>query len=158
VNRDETSLRSEEEGSTVKWPRALFDRRNRRRSPTVAVSIRKEAGNLYVLALSGVLTKTAANRIQAIAEQDLARGARGVNVLLILNGLRGWQRDEAWGDTGFFARCGDAIGRIAVEGGAQWKEQVLGLLRTGHPRDEVRFFTSEQEPRARAWLTEGQAW
>jgi hypothetical protein len=136
----------------MKWLKSLFGGKSREAGPALVATVQKEAGNVYVLRIGGVLNKATLDRIQSIAAQDIARGAKDLKLLLILGDFRGWRRGDDWGDIDFFARHEASIARIAAVGDARWEDETLAFLAAGHRSGEVRFFETGREPQARAWL------
>jgi len=135
----------------MKWLRSLFGC-GRATGPATVATIRKEAGNVYVLHIGGVLNKATTDRIQAIAAQEIERGTKDLRLLVNLSGFEGWRKGDEWGDIDFFARYGDDIAKIAAVGEERWREQALIFLLAGRRRGEVRYFTPEEGRQARAWL------
>jgi len=136
----------------VKWLRRLFGGGQREAVPEDIASFQKEAGDLFVLRIGGVLSKAAIDRFQAIAVQDIARGINNLKVLIILCEFRGWKRGDDWSDIDFFAQYEQEIARIAVVGNARWETETLMFLAAGHRKGEVRYFAPDQEAKAKAWL------
>jgi len=136
----------------VKWLQNLLGGRGRKAAPAPVATMRKEAGNIYVLQVGGVINKATVDRIQAIAAQAVERDAKDLKLLLILSGFEGWRKGDDWGDLDFFARYGDDISRIAVVGEARWEDPMRIFLLAGRRRADVRFFTPDQAVQARAWL------
>jgi predicted ThiF/HesA family dinucleotide-utilizing enzyme len=136
----------------MNWLKKLFGGGKGKSGPAVVATVRREPGNVYVLRIGGMLNKATVDRIQEFAAQDIARGVKGIKLLLILENFSGWRRGDDWGDLDFFSRHEADIARIAVVGDARWKDETLMFLAAGHRSGEVQFFTTGQEPRARAWL------
>lgn len=135
----------------MNWLRNLFGG-SRKTAPSVTATMKKEAGNLYVLHIGGVLNKATVDRIQSIATQEIERGTKEFKLLVILSGFEGWRKGDDWGDIDFFANYGNDITRIAAVGEARWRDQMMLFLLAGRRRGEVRYFMPDQAPQARAWL------
>lgn len=120
--------------------------------PNSVVTLQKKDGNVYEIRLGGVLNKATADRIQTVAMQEIEKGKKDLKVLIILNGFKGWQAGDNWGDIDFFATYGDVITKIAAVGEAKWKDPMMIFLLAERRRAEVRYFTSELESQARTWL------
>jgi hypothetical protein len=136
----------------MNWLRSLFGG-DRKPGPTALATVQREAGNVYVLRIGGVINKATVDRIQEIATADLLRGAKDLKVLIVLTDFRGWRRGDDWGDIDFFAAHEKDIARIAVVGEAKWETETRMFLAAGQRSGEVRFFAPAQEAQARAWLT-----
>lgn len=109
-------------------------------------------GDLYVLQVSGALSKGALDRIQTRAGMDMDRGATQLKVMLVLHNFRGWRRGDDWADLDFFAKYEQNIAKIAVVGDPKWETEVLMFLASGRRKGEVRFFAPDRADGARAWL------
>jgi len=136
----------------MKWLRTVLGGRGRKPARACVAAVQKEAGNVCMLRVGGVLNKTAMDRIQAIAAQVIARGAKDLRVLLILNDFQGWKLGDDRGGIDFSARDEAGNVKIAVVGDARWETQSLAFLAAGHRPGEVCYFTPERGPQARAWL------
>lgn len=130
-----------------------------RNQPTASVtaSLRKDAANLYVLRIGGLLNKATVDNIQAVARRDIETGATNLKLLLILQEFRGWKRGDDWGDLDFFAKYENQISKLAVVGEPRWKDETLLFLGAGRRTGEVRYFLDSQEAAARSWLAGGAA-
>jgi hypothetical protein len=137
----------------MKWLRSLLGGTSSKPAPAPAavVTMKKEGANLYVLRISGRLSKATTDRIQTVAAREIEQGTKDLKVLVSLNGFEGWGKGD-WGDVDFFMRYGDDIARIAAVGEARWKDPLMIFLLAGRRRGEVRYFLPDQEPQARAWL------
>jgi hypothetical protein len=51
---------------------------------------------------------------------------------------------------------GDRIDKIAIVADSKWKDDLLMFAAAGFRRAPVKFFTSQQSPAARAWLSENR--
>lgn len=136
----------------MNWLRKLFGGGTSPAAATTVATLRKEAGNIYVLRLGGVLNKATVDRIQGLAAQDISRGAKSLKVLIILDGFRGWKQGDNWGDLDFFAQYEADIAKIAVVGDARWKSEIMIFLAASQRTGAVQFFPIGQEAQARAWL------
>lgn len=116
------------------------------------VTFKRVSSDLYELRITGVLSKSVVDKVQAMAAREIEQGSKNLRMLLVLDGFGGWRRGDNWGDLDFFMQYGDAIARIAVVGDLKWKEEVFGFILVGNRRGEVRYFTPVQESQARAWL------
>jgi hypothetical protein len=135
----------------MSWLRSFFGR-GRKSARAILENVRKEAGNICVLRVGGVLNKVATDRILAIAAHDIARDVQELKVLLILNDFQGWRRGDESGGTASSARHAARIARIAVVGDSRWEAESLAFLAADHRSREVCFFPTKEESQARAWL------
>ena len=136
----------------MQWLKDLLGLVARDEAPTNRVTVRKEAGSLFVCRISGVLNKAAVDQMQALSVREIEKGIKDIRMLLILSDFKGWRKGDAWGDLDFFMTYGNLISKIAVVGDTRWQEPVRCFLLAGQRRGEVRYFPPEQEAGARAWL------
>lgn len=136
----------------MEWLKKLLGIEKQEAAPMDVVTVKREAPDLYVFRISGVLSKTAVDKMQALARREIDRGTKDLKTLIILAGFKGFQKGGAWGDLDFFMEYGDAIAKIAVVGEARWQEHIMVFLLADRRRGEVRYFAPEQEAQARAWL------
>ena len=137
----------------MKWlQKLLLGKKDRSASSANVSSFQKESADTYVLRISGVLGKTALDRFQSIAAQDIARGIKGLKVLVLLKEFQGWRQGDDWGNLDFFLQHEANIAKIAVVGEGRWEEETMTFLAAGHRSGEVRYFAPGQEQQARAWM------
>lgn len=136
----------------MNWLMKLLGCGGAKPAPETVATVQKLPGNIYVLRLGGTLNKATLDRIQAIAAQDIERGAKELKLLVILNDFKGWRRGDDWGNIDFFAQYEAFITRIAVVGEAGREAETMAFLGANHRTGEVRFFTTGHEAEARAWL------
>jgi hypothetical protein len=58
-------------------------------------------------------------------------GTGTVRLLVLLENVTGWERNEAWGETDFSFSHRNDFERIAVVGNPSWEPQVLAFTRAG---------------------------
>jgi hypothetical protein len=136
----------------MNWLKRLLGGKAAKAAPETVATVQKLPGNIYVLRLGGKLNKATLDRIQAIAAQDIERGAKSLKILIILSDFKGWRQGDDWGNIDFFAQYEAFITRIAVVGEAARGAEAMAFLGANHRTGEVRFFTTGQEAQARAWL------
>lgn len=136
----------------MSWLKNLFGIGSRKAETANLATLKKEAGNVYVLCIGGVLNKATVDRIQAIGASEIERGTKELKVLIILNDFKGWKKGDRWGDIDFFASHGDDIAKIAAVGEPMWRDNMMLFLLAGRRKGEVRYFLQDQEAQARAWL------
>lgn len=135
----------------MKWWR-FFTRGVPAEAEPPMATLAREAGNLHVIRIRGLVSQETVARIQAHARKDLEAGAESLKVLLLLDGFRGWRKGGRWDDLEFFAVYGPRISRIAVVGTPEFEIPVLMFLGAGKREGDVRYFLSGRESQARAWL------
>lgn len=117
-------------------------------------SMRHESDNLYRVHISGVLSKTELENVQAVAIQEI-KGLGTIKLLFILEQFQGWERGADWGDVTFFTSHEKDIGRIAIVGDEEWRDHALAFAGAGIRKATVRFFPPAEIARARAFLQHG---
>ncbi len=118
----------------------------------MGATIHKDKNGIWVVRFSGVLRKEDLDDIQST-------GIRGMNphesarvLILIEKDFNGWVKDEAWGDSTFFAEHGDRIEKIGIVGDAEWEAGMLMFNSAGFRRAPVKYFTPDQVDAAITWL------
>lgn len=135
----------------MNWLKRWLGGINNESTSASSATLEKE-GDLYVIRISGALSKGTVDRIQARAGLDMDRGATQLKVMFVLHNFRGWRRGDNWADLDFFAKYEQNIAKIAVVGDPKWEAEVLLFLASGRRKGEVRFFTLDRTDGARAWL------
>lgn len=90
----------------MQWLKNLFGAGKSKPDQENTVMVRRDAGNLYVFRISGILNKTSADRIQVIAKQEIVRGTKNLKMLIILDEFKGWRKGDDWGDLNFLRSMG----------------------------------------------------
>jgi hypothetical protein len=139
----------------MNWLKKLFgsDSSKPTQVPSVA-TLKKEAGNIFVLRIGGKLNKATVDHIQAFAAREIERGTTDLKVLLVLADFTGWKGGDNWGDINFFIQYEANISKIAVVGEPRWEAETLAFLGAGRRTGQVKFFKAGLEIQARAWLAE----
>jgi len=117
----------------------------------MGATIQQESGNVKVLRITGLLTKSELDAALA-AEAGQWGPATRVKVLVIVEEFKGWERGADWGDTTFFAVHDKQIDKIAIVADPRWETEVLMFAGAGIRRGPVKFFPPNQLAHARAWL------
>jgi hypothetical protein len=115
--------------------------------------IQYEPNDVCLLRINGILRRTELGA----CEDDLARqidAGSKPRLLAILENFEGWERGVDWNDLGFMLSCGEQIRKIAIVGEARWEVEALAFAGAGFRRASVRFFPSDQQAEARAWVEE----
>ena len=108
-------------------------------------------GNTWQIRISGIIKKSEIDAIQASAGKDI-RNFGKIKVLLILEGLQGWEVGADWSDMSFIAAYGDDIEKIAMVGDLKWQTESLMFVGAGIRRTQVKYFPPAELEQARAWL------
>ena len=113
--------------------------------------IQQEKGHLRILRITGLLRKSEWDA--ALADEAGQWGpATRVNVLVIVEEFRGWERGTDWGDMTFFDMFGNQIDKIAIVADPKWEAEALAFAGAGFRHGQVKFFPESQLALARAWL------
>ena len=117
----------------------------------MALAVQKEAGDVWVLRVSGVLRKSEQDAVQAAAAKEFEIGGT-TKLLVIAEEFRGWEAGADWGDLTFLLKYGDQITKIAIVADPKWEDSFLMFAGAGFRRAPVKFFSVGQTTEARAWL------
>lgn len=112
-----------------------------------------EPGHVWTLRIQGLLAKADMEQSEDRFTPDIDAGEK-IKAMVILDDFEGWKPDDNWDDISFFAHHGSDIAKIAVVGDPKWEAQVLLFVGAGIRSTEVRYFPTEQEADAWAWLME----
>jgi hypothetical protein len=110
-----------------------------------------EGGGLAVARISGKLQKVELDRAQRECEEMIKKIGR-VKILVLTTNFAGWERAEGWDDTSFADRNDPYIEKIAVVGGAKWRDLVYAFTGRGLRPVPIQYFEPDQEGAARQWL------
>jgi SpoIIAA-like len=110
-----------------------------------------EGGGLAVARVSGKLRKVELDRAQRECEEMIKKIGR-VKILVLTKNFAGWERAEGWDDTSFADRNDPYIEKIAVVGGAKWRDLVYAFTGRGLRPVPIQYFEPDQEGAARQWL------
>jgi len=109
------------------------------------------SGSVISAKISGELTKSEVDQMQAAALAAIRRGGK-VSALFILENFNGWKRAGDWGDITFLTAHDQDISRIAVVGDEQWRDFAEAFLAKGFRQAAVEYFLPTDLTKARAWL------
>lgn len=111
----------------------------------------ESSGNLIRVRITGELTKTELDRIQAVAAEVIKREGK-IKILVFLEEFLGWERGADWEDVDFQGEHDRDIEKIAIVGDEKWRNLVLAF--TGKPFRPVAiaYFIPSQLDQARAWI------
>ncbi len=108
-------------------------------------------GNTWQIRVSGIITKSDLDKVQAAAREDI-RNFGKIKVLLILDGMQGWEPGADWSDMSFIVTHGDDVEKIAMVGDLKWQTEALMFVGAGIRRTQVKYFPLAEMEQARAWL------
>lgn len=116
-------------------------------------TIQRETTDTYVLNISGVLKKSELGQVHDALAVDIDAGVTP-RVLAIAENFEGFEPGAAWGELDFLYFHANDIAKIAIVGEPQWEHDALAFAGAGVRSAPVKFFPSDQQPQARAWLAE----
>ncbi|MGY1458358.1 STAS/SEC14 domain-containing protein [Luteimonas sp. A534] len=118
---------------------------------SVQITQADDAGVVHAR-LTGEMTLADQRMLEALARR-LIDGGGEVRLLLVLDGFRGWARDEGWDDDlQFTIEYCDRIARIAIVGDASWRDEALAFVGQGFRKTQIAYFTTPSADRADAWV------
>lgn len=118
----------------------------------MAISAVEEANRVHVITLSGLLNWSEFQSFLAEAETRRVFAEGKVKVLIKLEDFSRWEPSDAWGDVSFFFKHDADIEKIAIVGDPRWRDDMLIFLFADYRRAEARFFTGNENDKAKAWL------
>jgi hypothetical protein len=122
----------------------------------MGITISKEPSDYIVATVTGVFLYKDLEVVQSAAKEMLNSIAK-VNCLILAKQFSGWGKDGDWGDLTFMYESDSSIGKIAVVGEKKWRDELLMFLGAGRRQAAVKFFYSDEEDKARIWLSEPAA-
>jgi hypothetical protein len=114
-------------------------------------SIQREANDLYVLRISGTLTKPDLGGVQSTATGEIEKGAKP-RMLVLLEDFEGFERGETWGELEFLSTHTNDIEKIAIVGPPRWEAHALAFAGAGSRSAPVRYFPTAKSAEALTWL------
>lgn len=120
--------------------------------PAVPATIQRETDDLYLLRLSGAVSKDEFAAAQDAVAPDIDAGARP-RILAVLENFDGWDKNAAWGDLEFLFWHSGEIAKIAIVGEPRWQHDAMAFAGAGSRPAPVSFFLPSQLAEARAWLS-----
>ena len=118
---------------------------------TVGITVQKDNADVYVLQITGMLTKKEFDELQDKAAKNLGFFGRA-KLLVIAEEFGGWEPGADWDVSSFSSWHGWQITKIAIVADPQWKSKFLAFTMAGMRRAPVEFFPTGQAEEARAWL------
>ena len=116
-------------------------------------TIRPDGANCYRVVVTGLVTKSELEKVQATTAQEIARIGK-VRLLFVLNRFEGWEKGADWGDLKFYDRHGDNIERIAIVGEEKWRDDALMFALADLRKAPTRYFLPADLDGARTWLAQ----
>ena len=111
------------------------------------------SGKLLEITIRGMFTKADHDRIIQVAKEAIAREGK-IRALIFLEGFRGWERNEDWGDVSFMMEQGRNIERMAIVGDENWKDDAIAFTAKGFRPTVIEFFSASRANAARTWAKE----
>jgi hypothetical protein len=111
------------------------------------------ATQLFELRIRGILKRSEL----ASCERQLTRhitAGESPRILASLEHFNGWERENGWDNLDFMLNHGDKIAKIAIVGAGAKEAEVSAFTGAGLRPTPVRFFTTRDIAKARAWLLE----
>jgi hypothetical protein len=118
----------------------------------MSANLEQQSDRLFLLRIRGELKKSELDAVQSGIVEKMT--VRPVQLLVILDGFLGWERNQEWGNMDFFLSHQDDFGKIAVVADPVWEAQALAFTGAGFRKGPVKFFPEANEQEARAWLAE----
>ena len=117
----------------------------------MSVVFTKEAENLFVISVKGILTYEDLKDVENKGRAEIDRSGK-VKLLVLAEEFSGWGKEGDWGDLTFMHEYDPYIEKIAVVAAEKWKDQILMFTGTGRRQAQVQFFFDDEEEDAREWL------
>lgn len=117
----------------------------------MSVTLKKEADDLFVVDVQGVITFQDLKEVENQEREEIDKN-RKVRLLVLAEQFDGWGKEGDWGDLTFMYEYDPYIEKIAVVAKAEWKDQILMFLGAGRRQAEVKFFFEDEQEEARSWL------
>ena len=121
----------------------------------MGASIQQDASGVWVLRISGALSKAEMDAVQAVGIESVGPGETARLLVLVEDDFLGWLGSEEWSDMSFLEEHGDQIEKIAIVCDPKWDEKMLMFTAAGLRRAPVRCFTRSRFSEACQWLGEG---
>jgi len=110
----------------------------------------EQDGSHITLRISGVLKKAELALAQKAAI-EVMRSGKKVQLLLLVEDFKGWDKRDDWGDLSFQSRHDEQIETIAIVCEERWQELVELFVGKGQRPVNIRRFQPSQTALARAW-------
>ena len=119
----------------------------------MAATIRPDGANCYRVDVTGLVSRSELEKVQAAAAQEIARVGK-VRLLFVLDQFKGWQKGQGWGDMDFYEKHGQDIERIAIVGEEKWRDDALMFALADLRKAPTRYFLPAEFEQARTWLAQ----
>lgn len=117
----------------------------------MSVTFTKEADDLFVIRVEGVLTFEDLKDVEKRARDEFDRDLK-TKLLVLAERFSGWGKEGDWGDMSFMYEYDPYIAKIAVVANEQHKDKILMFIGAGRRKASVEFFFPDEEQDAREWL------
>jgi hypothetical protein len=119
----------------------------------MSVNVSKELNNCIVITVVDVLSYGDLQAVQDAAKEMLKSDTK-INCLILADKFSGWGKAGDWGDLTFMYETDAWIHKIAVVAKENLRDELLMFLGAGRRQAVVKFFSPDQEDKARGWLSE----
>lgn len=116
-------------------------------------AIQRETNDRYVLHIRGILRESEFRSTQDTVASAIDGGVKP-RLLVILENFEGWERGAEWGNLDFMYWHSPEIAKIAIVGDPRWELEAMAFGGADLRKAPMRFFPSDQQDEARAWLEE----
>ena len=113
------------------------------------VDASEEGSDLVRITLKGRIAPADHAALLYFVTKAIARAGR-VRLLVVLDGFEGWTGGEEWSDDALRLANDAPVGKTAIVGEEQWKDEVFAFVSQPFRKTPIEWFTSEAA--ARAWL------
>ena len=115
----------------------------------MSMEMHVESQRLLVVQVRGILRRVELDECQRAVSKMISAVGKA-NALVLLDGFRGWERTEKWGDVSFLTEHDSDLEKIAIVGQETWRDEVMMFAGAGLRQSLVRYFNDSDA--ARAWL------
>ncbi len=116
----------------------------------MAVEIREE-GRLLIAEVHGLMLKSEFDHCVQLAKQAIAKHGK-ICILVLLEGVTGWQRGANWGDISFAMEYDAEVEKIAIVGDERWKDEAFAFTAKPFRTTAIEFFPVAEAAAARRWV------
>ena len=108
-------------------------------------------GKLLVIRMTGKLHTSDYHHFVPVVEQAVQKHGK-VRMLVEMHKFHGWDAGAIWEDVKFDVKHFHDIERLAIVGEKTWEKWMVAFCKP-FTTATIRYFPSEQEAEARAWIT-----
>ena len=117
----------------------------------MSVIFAKEAEDLFVITIQGLLTFQDLTEVQNKARSEIDPQQK-VNILILAQQFIGWGKGGDWGDVSFMYEVDPSLEKIAIVATQKWRDEIMMFVGADRRQAVVKFFLDDQERDARSWL------